>query len=64
MRKALNIERILSDMHDLAVSVASGNERIVSARFDKDDDLIICTTDEKSDHEWTIGFGEDGEDEN
>lgn len=63
MRKALNIEHILSDIHDLAVSVANGNERIVAAWFDKDDDLIIRTTDGKSDYDWTIGFGEDEEDE-
>lgn len=63
MRKALNIEHILSDMHDLAVSVANGNERIVSAWFDKDGDLIIRTTDGKSDYDWTIGFKENSEDE-
>lgn len=63
MRKALNIEHILSDMHDLAVSVANGNERIVSAWFDKDDDLIIRTTDGKSDYDWTIGFGGESDNE-
>jgi hypothetical protein len=61
MRKATDIERILCDMRDLCVSVANGNERIVSAWIDKDDDLIVRTTDEKSDFDWQIGFGsEDG----
>lgn len=61
MRKATDIERILCDMRDLCVSVANGNERIVSAWIDKDDDLIVRTTDEKSDFDWQIDFGsEDG----
>lgn len=61
MRKATDIERILCDMCDLCVSVANGNERIVSAWIDKDDDLIVRTTDGKSDFDWQIGFGsEDG----
>lgn len=58
MRNATNIERILCDVHDLCVSVANGNERIVSAWFTPEDDLIVRTTDGKSDYEWTIGFGE------
>lgn len=61
MRKATNIERILCDMHDLCVSVAHGNERIVSAWFDKDDDLIVRTTDGKSNFDWEIGFGNEEE---
>lgn len=61
MRKALNIERILSDIHDLAVSVANGNERILSASFDRDDDLVIVTTDNTETYDWTIGFGEEDE---
>lgn len=57
MRKATDIERIICDMKDLCVSVANGNERIVSAWIDKDDDLIVRTTDGKSDFDWQIGFG-------
>lgn len=57
MRKATDIERIICDMRDLCVSVANGNERIVSAWIDKDDDLIVRTTDGKSDFDWQIGFG-------
>lgn len=64
MRKATDIERILCDMRDLCVSVANGNERIVSAWIDKDDDLIVRTTDGKSDFDWEIGFGnEEGTDD-
>ena len=59
MRKATNIERIICDMRDLCVSVVNGNERIVSAWIDKNDDLIVRTTDGKSDYDWTIGFDEE-----
>lgn len=59
MRKATNIERIICDMRDLCVSVANGNERIISAWIDKNDDLIVRTTDGKSDYDWTIGFDEE-----
>lgn len=60
MRKATNIERIISDMRDLCVSVANGNEQIISAWIDKDEDLIVRTTDGKATFDWTIGF-DDGE---
>ena len=59
MRKATNIERIICDMRDLCVSVANGNESIVCAWIDKNDDLIVRTTDGKSDYDWTIGFDEE-----
>lgn len=63
MRKATDIERIICDMKDLCVSVANGNERIVSAWIDADDDLIVRTTDGKADYDWTIGFGDEEEEE-
>lgn len=59
MRKATNIERIICDMKDLCVSVANGNERIISAWIDTDDDLIVRTTDGKADYYWTIGFDDE-----
>lgn len=61
MRKALSIERILCDIKDLAQSVASGNEKIVSAHFDRDEDLIIVTENKNGSYDWSIGFGEDNE---
>ena len=61
MRSATNIEHILCDVRDLCVSVANGNEKIVSAWFNSDDDLIVRTTDGKATYEWTIGFGENEE---
>ena len=64
MRKANDIERILCDMRDLCVSVANGNERIVSAWIDKDDDLIVRTESGNETVDWTIGFGEEEDDEN
>ena len=45
MRKAQNIEHILCDVKDLLQSVAEGRERIMSAYFDTDDDLVVNTTD-------------------
>lgn len=63
MRKANNIERILCDMRDLCISVANGNERIVSAWIDKDDDLIVRTESGGETVDWTIGFGEEEGDE-
>ena len=59
MRSATNIERILCDVHDLCMSVANGHEKIVSASWNIDDDLIVKTTDGRKDFEWTIGFGDD-----
>lgn len=59
MRRATNIERIICDMRDLCVSVANGNERIVSAWINKDDDLIVRTTDGKTAYDWTIGFDDE-----
>lgn len=63
MRSATNIERILCDVHDLCVSVANGNESIISAWFNSDDDLIVRTTDGRETYEWTIGFGEEQDEE-
>lgn len=63
MRKATNIEKIICDMRDLCVSVANGNERIVSVQIDTDDDLIVRTTDGKTNYEWTIGFDDEEEEE-
>lgn len=59
MRKATSIEKILHDVRDLCVSVANGNERIVSAWIDSEDDLIVRTTDGNSDFDWTIGYGDE-----
>ena len=61
MRKATSIEKILCDMRDLCVSVANGNEKIISARIDKDDYLIVVTTDGKANYDWQIGFGDENE---
>lgn len=58
MRKATNIERILCDVHDLLVLVADGEERILSAYFDGDDDLVVETENGGERFIWEIGFGE------
>lgn len=63
MRKAMDIERIICDMRDLCVSVANGNEKIVSAWIDADDDLIVRTTDGRANYDWTIGFDCEEEEE-
>ena len=59
MRKAQNIEHILCDVKDLLQSVAEGRERIMSAYFDADDDLVVNTTDGEETYEWSIGFGDE-----
>lgn len=61
MRKANDIERVLSDIHDLLVLVANGEERVLSVRFDKDDDLIVETGNDAGRFTWGIGFGEEAE---
>lgn len=61
MRKANDIERILSDIHDLLVLVANGEETVLSVRFDKDDDLIVETEKDAGRFTWGIGFGEEAE---
>lgn len=58
MRKATNIEHILCDVHDLLVLVADGEERILSAYFDGDDDLVVETENGGERFTWEIGFGE------
>lgn len=63
MRKAIDIERIICDMRDLCVSVANGNEKIVSVWIDADDDLIVRTTDGGANYDWTIGFDCEEEEE-
>lgn len=59
MRKATNIERILCDVHDLLVLVADGEEKVLSAYFDGDDDLIVETENNGERFVWEIGFGEE-----
>lgn len=61
MRKATNIERVLCDIHDLLVLVADGEERVLSAYFDRDDDLIVVTENGGDRFTWEIGFGEEEE---
>ena len=38
---------------------ATNIERIICDMIDKNDDLIVRTTDGKSDYDWTIGFDEE-----
>ena len=63
MRKATNIEHILCDVHELLWLVASGEEKIISADFDRDDDLIVYTENGGERFTWEIGFGEEEEED-
>jgi len=56
MRKATDIERILCDVKDLAHSVSKGDETIINAYLDEDDDLIIITHNISGTSIYPVGF--------